>query len=154
MLVVFNFYEVAALFEVFDYLLSRLVSIHARIIGIIVNYLSVLGQNVQNGQIVALADLEVVGIMRGGDLNYACTELHVNIAVGDNGYLSANERQDKGLANYVLVTLVLGVYGNCGIAQQSFGTGGSKLNVARAVFQRVAKMPEMTRLIFILYLGV
>ena len=43
---------------------------------------------------------------------------------------------------------------NCGIAEQRFGTGGCKLNIAAAVLERIAQMPKFARLLFIFNLGV
>ena len=87
--------------------------------------------------------------MGRGYLNNACTEFHINIVIGNNGDLSSYQREDKCLADNILVTVIVGVYCNCGIAQQSFGTGGSKLNISAAVLERISQVPEMAGLILV-----
>ena len=127
MLVFLYLNEISARFEVGNYCLSCLESVHSCILGIIVDNLSVVGHDVYDRQIVANAYFKIVGVVSRGYLNNACSELHVNVGVGDNGYLPANKRQSYCLANIFLISFVLGIYCNGGIAQKCFGTGGCKL---------------------------
>ena len=89
-----------------------------------------------------------------GDLNAAGSEFLVNIIILDHGDLAADERQDQHLADAVLIALVLGIDGNSRIAKQRLGTGRSKLNISRPVFQRIAQMPERTLLVFVFNFGI
>ena len=58
------------------------------------------------------------------------------------------------LADDILISFVIGVDGDCGIAEQGLGSGRCKLKIAASVLERIAKMPEVTRLILIFDLGV
>ena len=154
MLMVFNISKEAALFKVFNYLLSCLVSVHTCILRIIVNYLCVLSKNVDNRQVMSFTDFKVVRVMGRSYLYDACTKLHINIAVGNNRYLSANKRQSKCLAHDILISFVLWIYCNGSIAQKCFRTCCGKLYISASVCKRIFQMPEVTSLIFILNLCV
>ena len=80
---------------------------------------------------MALADFEVVEVVRRGDLHRARAELGVGVFVGDDRDAAADERQDHVLADEVLVALVLGVHGDAGVAEHGLGTGGGDDDVAR-----------------------
>ena len=154
MLVVFNISKEAALFKILDYLLSCFVSVHACILRIIVNYLCVLSKNVDNRQVMSFTDFKVVRVMGRSDLYNACTKLHINIAVGNDRYLSANKRQSKCLAYDILISFVLWIYCNGSITEKCFRTCCSKLYISASVCKRIFQMPEVTSLIFILNLCV
>lgn len=74
-------------------------------------------------QTVPLADLEVVRVVRGRDLDGARAELGVDVLVGDDRDAAAGERQLDLLADQVLVAVVLRVNGNSRVAQHRLGTG-------------------------------
>ena len=103
---------------------------------------------------MAQTDLEVVRVMRGGDLNDTGSEVYLDIIIGDNGYLSVDKRQDERLADDVLISFIVRVDGDGGIAEQGLGSGRCKLKIAASVLERIAKMPEVTRLLLIFDLGV
>ena len=79
-------------------------------------HVAVIGQHADHRQIVALADLKVVGIVGGGDLHNAGALLHVGVLIADDGDLAAQQRQHDMAAVQMLVARVLGVDGNGGIA--------------------------------------
>ena len=81
-------------------------------------------QHGQAGQVVAAADLEVVGVVGRGDLDRAGAEGRVDVLVGDDRDAAAGERQLHGLADQVLVALVVGVHGHRGVAEHGLGPGG------------------------------
>ena len=68
--------------------------------------------------------------------------------------MSVHDRQNAGFADEVLELLVLGVDRDAGIAHHRLGTGGSDDDVAAAVGERVADIPEVTGLIDVLDLRV
>ena len=103
---------------------------------------------------MALTHLEVVRVVAGRDLNTARTEFHINVLITENRDFAVHDRQDAGLANQVLVALVVRVDGNTGIAHEGFRTGGRDHQIARAVRQRVADVPKLARLGLVLNLGV
>ena len=60
-------------------------------------------EDVEAGEVVALADGEVVGVVRGRDLNGTGAELGVGPVVGDDGNLATGEGQGlSSLAEEVL----------------------------------------------------
>ena len=154
MAVILDLDEGTLLFKILDDSLSRLVSVHAGILRVVIDYLCVIGQDVYNGQVMAQTDLEVVRVMRGGNLNDTGAEVYLDIIVGDNGYLAVNYGQDKRLADDILISLIVGIDRNGGIAEQGFGSCCGELKIAASVLKGIAQMPEVTRLILIFNLCV
>ena len=103
---------------------------------------------------MAQSHLKVVRVVRGSNLNNAGSEICFNIIVRNNGDLTVNYRQNKGLAHKVLVALVIRVYRNGGIAEQCLGARGGKLQITAPVLKRVTEMPEMPCLLLVLNLRV
>ena len=103
---------------------------------------------------MAQADLEVVRVVGGGHLDCARAEADLAVFVAHDGNFAVHDRQDALLADEVLELLVLGVDRDAGIAHHRLGTGGSDDNVAAAVGERIADIPEVTGLINVLDLRV
>ena len=78
----------------------------------------------QARQVVPLADLEVVRVVRRGHLHRAGAERRVDVLVGDDRDAPAGERQLDLGADQVLVALVVGVHGDGGVAEHRLGPGG------------------------------
>jgi hypothetical protein len=74
-------------------------------------------------QVVPLADLEVVRVVRGCHLDGARAELGIDVLVGDDGDGPVGERKLDVLADQVLVPLVVGVNGDGGVTEHRLGTG-------------------------------
>ncbi len=59
-----------------------------------------------------------------------------------------------------MISLIIGVNGNCGIAEHGLGTGGRKLQKFRGrrlsvlVYKRVLDVPEMSCLFLVFNLGI
>src|SRR5690606_241847 len=112
-------------------------------------------QDVDQRQLVALADLVVVEVVRRGDFHAAGTELRIDVAVGDDRDAAVTKRQLDFLADEVLVALVFRVDGYGGITEQGFRTRRRDDDVALAVpgggtvAERVAEVPEAA----VLFLG-
>ena len=151
--IVLDLHEVALGFEVRHYGLAGLVAVHAVIFSavydlcVVVEYEDIL-------EVMPLSDLKVVRVVAGRHLDAAGAEVHLDIVVGDDGYLAAHERQDAGLADDVRVALVVRVHGDAGVAQHGLGTGSGDDEVAGAVGERVADVPEVARLVDVLDLRV
>lgn len=84
----------------------------------------VLVEDVQQWQVVALADFIVVEVVSRGDLHAAGTELGVAVVVGDDRDAAADQRQFDELADQCLVAFVVRVDRNGCVTQQGFRTGG------------------------------
>jgi hypothetical protein len=74
-------------------------------------------------QVVALADLEVVGVVGGRDLHGAGAELRVDVVVGDDGNRAVGQRQLDLPADEVPVALVVGVDGDGRVTEHRLGAG-------------------------------
>ena len=84
-------------------------------------------------QAVALADLEIVEVVRRRDLDRARALLGVGIFVGDDRNPPADQRQDHVLADEMLVALVVGMHGDAGVAEHGLGPRGGDDDVGRRI---------------------
>ncbi len=115
----------------------------------------VLVEDVDQRQVVALADLIVVEVMSRGDFYAAGAKFEVDVVVGDDRDQAVHQRQHDVAADEVLVALVLGVHRDCGVAQHGFRPGGRYDQVILAIgclatiCQRIAQVPEVTFLIMV-----
>ena len=103
---------------------------------------------------MAKADLKVVGVVCRGHLNSARAEADLAVFVAHDGNFAVHNGQDAGLADQVLELLVLRVDRNACIAHHRLRTGGGDDDIAAAVGERVADIPEVARLVDILDLRV
>ena len=103
---------------------------------------------------MAQTDFIVVGVVSRGDLDDTGPELGVCVFIAHEGDLLADEGQDEHLADLVLVAGVLRVDRDGGIAEHGLGTGGSELQVAGAVGEGIAQVPERTVFLFIFDFGI
>ena len=134
--------EVAALLQILHNLLTGFHTGEAGVLAAVLVDGAVLVHHVDDGQVVALAHLEVVGVVGGGDFHHTGAEVHLHVLIGHNGDFLVHQGQDDVLAHQVLVALVLGVDRHGGIAQHGLRAGGGQLDVAAAVGQGVAQVPE------------
>ena len=97
--------------------------------------------------------------MRRRDLHAAGAEFAVDVVVGDDRNFAIAQRQHHGLADQMLVALVLRMYGHGGVAEHGFRArcrdddvvarfAGFGL-VAQAASERVAQMPELAVFFFL-----
>src|SRR5262249_13692007 len=127
-------------------------------------YMGVLSEDVDQRQFVALADLVVVEVVRRSDLHRARALSRIGVVISDDRNEATGKRKLHLLADDALVTLVIGMKGDGGIALQRFGPRGgdddvvavfpfgrlaslverNREFVGRAIGQRIAKVPEMT----------
>ena len=94
------------------------------------------------GQAVAAADLEVVGIVAGRDLERAGAEVHLHVRVGDDRHLAVDQRHDRGAADQVPVALVVGMHGDGGVGQDRLGPHGCDRHELVAALDRVAHLVQ------------
>ena len=99
-------------------------------------------------------ELEVVGIVRGSDLDRARAEADLDIVVGDDGDDPVGERQTEHTSDVCLHSLVLGVDRNRRVAQHRLGTRSRDGDVAVAVREGIAVIPQIGLLLVIDDLGV
>ncbi len=72
-------------------------------------------------EFVAQADLEVVGVVRGGDLQLAGAEVPLDVLVGDDRQVASDQRQDRRAPDQLAVALVVWVDRHRGVAQHRLG---------------------------------
>ncbi len=111
---------------------------------------ALLVEHVDARQRVAVADLEVVEVVRRRDLHRARALVRIGIFIGDDRNFAADQRQDHVLADEIRVALVLGMHGNAGIAQhrlrprggdddERLGIGGIEI----PALDRIAQIPQV-----------
>ena len=100
------------------------------------------------------ADLEVVGVVGGSHFDATGTKFHFRIGIGDHGNGLIQQGQDHVLSDNRAVALILGVDADTGVTQHGFRTGGGDDDLAGAVFQGIADMPQMAGLIHIFHFRV
>ncbi len=79
-------------------------------------------EHIDEPQLMPLADLEIVEVMRGRDLHRARALLGVRIFVGDDGDQAADQRQAHILADQLRVALILRMHGDRRVAEHGLGT--------------------------------
>ena len=83
---------------------------------------TLVGEDVDEGELVPDADLVVVGVVGGGDLDGARAEVHLDHLVPDDRQALAAEGVDDALALEVRVLGVLGLDGHGRVAQHRLDT--------------------------------
>ena len=107
----------------------------------------VLPHDLDRGQPVPLPDLEVVGVVRRGDLETAGAELGIHALVGDHRDLPAHQREPRGPADEVPVARVLRMDRHRHIPEQGFRAGGGDGEPRPGVAgERVGDAPQVSRL--------
>ena len=147
-----DLHQQAELFQLLHHGFAAGFAGHAREFAGVFVHGAVVVEHANDGQIVALGDLEVVGVVRRGHLHRAGAELQIGIVVGDDGNFAVHDRQGDGLAYHVLVALVGGVDAHAGIAQHGFRAGGGDDDIA--VRAGIADVPEVGILLHILHFRV
>ena len=98
--------------------------------------------------LVALADLEVVEVVRGRDLDRARALLGIGIFVGDDRDQAADQRQPNLAADQMLIALVVGMDRDRGVAEHRLGPRRGDRHplaglLAVAVHHRIVEIVEM-----------
>ena len=106
------------------------------------------------GEVMTLADGEVVGVVRGRDLHRAGTELRLRPVVGEDGDLAVGravdgaEWQRNDFADDGGVACVGRVDGNGSVAEHSFGARGGDDDGASAIGEGIADVVELAEAVF------
>ena len=99
-------------------------------------------KHVDQRQVVPLADLKVVEVVRRRDLHRARAFFRIGVFVGDDRNAAADQRQDRGLADQMLQPLILRVNGNASIAEHRFRPRRRHHDKFVAAFDRILDVPE------------
>ncbi len=129
--------------QVLDHGLAAGLGGHAPVLlrGVLV-HVPVLVHDRHDGQAVLAAQLPVVHVVGGRDLQAAGAEVLVHVGVGDDGQFAVHQGQAHGAADGRAVAGVLGVHRHRGVAQHGLGPGGGHGEGAPAVGQGVRYMVE------------
>ena len=102
----------------------------------------VLADHTQLGQAMSEPDLEVVGIVTGRDLQRAGAELGLDVVVGDDRQLAADQRQDRGLADQPAVAWVVRIDRDRDVGEHRLGPDGCDRDRALARRERIVDVVE------------
>ncbi len=124
-LVFVDLFQQAERIEVGHDRFTRVEAVHAAVLfrRVVVD-LGVQREDGNQRQVVALAHRVVVEVVGGRHLDHAGAELAVHVFVGDDGNLTLGQRQLDGLADQVLIALVVRVHHHRRIAEHGLGSGG------------------------------
>ncbi len=120
----FDFFDKAERVKVLNHLGPRLKPVHAAIgSGHFIVQLTRIREDIDERQIMAASDFEVVEVVRGRDLHRARALLRIGVLVGDDGNLPANERKPDFCPRFEKrgIALVRGVHGHGRVAQHGLG---------------------------------
>ena len=107
-------------------------------------------EDIDDVELVALADLEIVEVMGRRDLDCARALLGIGIVVAEDRDDAADQRQHRLAADQMADRLVVGVNRDAGIAQHRLGPSGRDGDEGRGVvgvigraFERIVEIVEM-----------
>ena len=112
---------------------------------------AVVGEDADDGQVMAQTHLKVVGVVGRGDLDDTGALGHVGVLVADDGDLLVQQRQDDMAAVQVGIAGVVAVDGDSGIAQHGLRAGGGQLQHLAGLLDRVEQVPEAAVLLLVLH---
>ncbi len=92
---------------------------------------------------MAPADLEVVGVVPGRDLQRTGAELRLDVLVGDDLQPAPNERQDRALADQALIALIVGVHGDRRVGEHRLRSHRGDRDRARPGDERIVDVVEL-----------
>ena len=101
---------------------------------------TVIADDLHTGQLVAVADFEVVGIVGRGHLQGACAELQIDIGVLDDGDSAVHQGQDDLGVAQVRIAFILRMDGHRRIPQHGFRPGGGHHKTAVAFGKGITDM--------------
>ncbi len=95
MAVILNLQKCTLGFQVLNNFRAAFIAIHSAVFAPTVCDMAVICHNIYDFKIMAKANLIVVRVMCRRDFNNACSELNINIIIGNNGNFTVNNRKHK-----------------------------------------------------------
>ncbi len=111
-------------------------------------------EHVDQRQIMAAADLEVVEVVRRRDLHRPGTLFRIGVDIADDRNAPADQRQNRVLADEMLETLVVRMHRDGGIAEHGLRPRRRHDDECVAAFDRIFDVPEVTFDLDLLHLEV
>ena len=129
--------------EIGDDLLARGEAVHAAVrLGRVLIQPPALVEDIDDIEVVAAADLEVVEVVRRRDLDRAGAGLGIGVFIGDDRKPAPDQRQHRVLTKHRGIARIVGVDRHRGIAEHRFRTGGGDDYVfVFSIFQRIFNVP-------------
>ncbi len=152
--IILHLHQIALLLQIAHDGLAAFVAVHTLIFAAVFVDSAVIGDDADNIQLVAHADLKVIGVVGGGHLHRAGAEADLAVIVAHDRDLPVHDGQDALFANEMSELFVLRVDGHAGIAHHGLRTGGGDHQIAAAVGQGIADVPHMAGLLGIFHLRV
>ena len=151
--------EAAGIDEVRDHALARLEAVEVRVLPGQLVHRAVGIHDRDDLEVVALPDLEVDGVVAGGDLQRARAAFDLDGGVRDDRDEPPVGRHGRPQADEVAVAVVVRVDGDGGVRRDRLRAGGGDDDVlaggcALGVHDRVADVPERARLVLVVDLDV
>jgi hypothetical protein len=87
-------------------------------------------------------DLKVIRIMRGCNLDDARPEILLDVGIGNNRNLFADERQNYRLSDQMRISLIVRMHGDGRISEKRLGTCRRENQIAGTVRNRILDMIE------------
>ncbi len=142
--VVLDAFEQLRLFEQADDFLAAFEAIHAdELLARRLVHRTAIVHHVEDGELVAQADGEVIEVVGGGDLDAAGAELRVGMGVGDDRDPASGQGQVEGLADDVPVPRVVRMDRHRRVAEHRLRACRGHGQVPGAVAQRIADVIEV-----------
>ena len=132
-LIILHPFHKAGLLQVAGYLFAHVHAVHANVESGSLRDGAVGVEDIYCLQVVRLAQLIVVDVVGGGNLQTARTKLDIHIAVLDDGNHAAYQGDNHFVPAQPLVLHILGVDAHCGIAHNGLGAGGCHHSIVSAI---------------------
>ena len=154
MIVIFYFYQCAFCFQIFYDGFTCFVAVHSGVFLVFIDNLRVVCHYIDNWQIVAKSYFKVVRVVCRRDLYDTGSKFHIYVIIRNQRNLAVNQWKDKHFSNQIFVSFIVWIDSHRRISQKSFRTGCRQIDITASIRKRIAQMPEMSLLIFVLYLGI
>ena len=96
------------------------------------------------------ADLEVEGVVGRGDLDGSRSEFELDTLIRHHRDLPVEDREKQRLPDRVLVSLIVWMHRNSGIAEHRLGPRRGDRDVTGPVLERVPDVGQFTRVVLVL----
>ena len=149
--VFFYFNEISLILQILYNSLSRLITVHPRVLAAIFIDRGIIVHNINFLKAVTLSDLKVIRVMCRSHLHGSGSEFFVNIRICDDRNFLIYKWKHRFLSDNIRIALILRIDNNRRISKHRFRTGCRDHKASVRTYDRVADMPEMSRLFFMLY---
>ena len=153
-LMLFRAHEGARFLELLHECLAARIAVHPRIASRVLVHRAIGIDDDDLLKIVPLSHFKVVRIVRGRHLDCARSEGRIDVGIGKERDAASHHGQDQRLADECLVPLIIGMYRHARIAEHRLGARRRDLHIVVRALNRIAQMPEVSRLRLMLDLDV